>query len=394
MSGWTDRLRAPKDALVQRVRAPFQSLRHFAYRVRERSMCRTYTEADGTGVAVVGPPEIVTSTVRLYLESTDVETLASRRAWKPMRTAAFARRAQRQFGLVVFDPAAVPHELATAVLPYAQWLNMIIPLPDNSHAYLAQRTGDFRYRLRRALRAGYRFEVTRDPAWVQEFHARYFLPSMRLRHGDDGYVDSPGELANLLARHGSEWVKVVRDGECVAAAIGERLDGTYAFRKIGWRDGSQALFDGDIISVVYWSVLQRALELGSCAFHLGATPADLRNGLFYFKERWGGVLQPELKGVWPRALFIDPAHRHAHRFLMSRALLVQNDSASFTVLSGLTPRDIPSYRGQSHLISTWLQLRSAPDGHARETEAHQRLPAALRPWFAAIPLPPREEQIP
>jgi hypothetical protein len=369
-----------------RVRTMVQSLRLYAYRMRERQMCRTYTRADGSGLAVLGPAALAPAVIRMHLGTTDVSSLTQQHSWRGFGTAAFARRALERFGLVVLATDAVPDGLQDATVCYERWVNIAIPLPSRVEDYMAHLSSDRRHSIRRRLAHGYRAEYVRDPSWAAEFFHRYHQPAMAGRHGDDGYVSSQKDLEGLLARSGTEWVRIYRDNECVGATIGERIDHSYRLHRVGWLDGCQSLYDEDIIGAMYWFALVRAINVGAQQLHVGAVPADLRNGLFMYKQRWGGMLQPLEVGYFPCRLLLDPAHPDARRFLATHALLLRTDTTSFTVVSALAPGDVPASRRQAHLISAWLQLRETPTPHDADSAAHRRLPPSLRQWFAAVPV--------
>lgn len=349
-------------------------------------MCRTYTQADGLGLGVVGPASLAPAMVRMYLGTTKLSSLMHRKAWRGLGTAAFARSAVQRFGLVVLDANAVPPEVLAATLPYEHWVNISIPLSANVDAHMAQLSSDRRTAVRRLVARGYRAEYVRDPSWAAEFYHRHHRPAMSGRHGDDGYVSSVRDLDGLLARANTEWVQIYRHDECVGAVIGERIGDTYKMHRIGWRDGCDALYRDDIVGALYWFAHVRALAHGAHRMHLGAVPADLTNGLFFFKQRWGGILQPQEAGFFPRHLLLDPAHPQARRFLGTHALLLRSESTSFTVVSALAPAEVPMRRRQAPLLSAWLQLREAPNPHDADSAAHRRLPPHLRPWFAAVPV--------
>jgi hypothetical protein len=339
----------------------------------------------GGGFACFGPDVNTVYFARHYLGTAEADALAISRRWNPCGIAAAARRLARAHGLAVFSEHSAPAALLPDLLAFDTYADLDIPLPATLEEFLRALPESTLSDVRRVRARGYRPELSRDPAWAAEFHQRHHVPSIRDRHGDDGFVCTPAELAHAFAGGESEWIKVFDGDRCLGAVLGETMPSGYYLHRLGWLDGDPALLSAGVVSALYWFSIRRAIELGLPRVHLGGVMADLNNGLFRYKSKWGARLVPASRRYRRLRLLLDPAHPHARRFLEHHALLARDAAGEFIVLSAHAPTEVPTFKAQAPFLRGWFRLRAAPDPAPDAAKA--ALPASLRPWFDATPFP-------
>jgi len=355
---------------------------------KERHQWHVITPRENTpaGFAVAGTTKRVAFFTRHYLDENSTSRIKIASSWSFWRCEQNARRLAHQFGLVVFSTKIVPPSLRSDLLPLDLFIPLVIPLTGSIEAYTRSLGSLAKANLRKVRSRGYRVEISNDASWAREFYERYHRPSIQGRHGDDGFLSSPEDIAGLLHYNTFEWLRVF-DGEvCISACIGERRNNEYYLHRTGWRDGSPALQAAGAGAALYWFGVQRALELGLSAFNQGGVMPCLENGLFIHKTAWGGRLPSGEHPYNTRFLLLDPAHPDARRFLSAHSLLIRDTDQRFIVISSHLPAEVPAYGAHAPHIAAWFRLRNTPDPGL--LTAHRLLPASLRPWFDAIPLTP------
>lgn len=355
-------------------------MRHTTRLVRDR-------HAPALALGFIGRPEPVAITARQYLGRQHLADLSIRSRLRPLGLAAFARHTARAHGLCAIAPDAAPASLREDLLLIENHVSCAIPLPASLDAYRASLPTTLRYKLRKALRDDLRLETTRDPAWIEEFLTRHHHPTMRRRHGDNGYAASAEQTARILASPGGEFLRILQGDRILAAATGEQIATEYRLHQIGWLDGSDELLTRNISVALHWFAIRHAHQLGIRLFNSGGTPSDLENGLFNFKNQWGASIYPPGRLHSTRHLLLDPAHPRAHAWLAAQSQLIRSDPDHFLVLSGKTPAEVPACPANAPFISAWFQLRPSPAPSAEIPPACLALPRPLRPWFNPVPLP-------
>lgn len=134
-------------------------------------------------------------------------------------------QAARRWGLVVLPEDGVPAALGAWTLAIPRAVSLVIDLRKDEATFLASLRGERRTRVRSVLAQGFGYEILHDPAWASEFHRRYHEPSIRSRHGAEGFVMPAAQLAQAVATGGTEFLRILRNHHCVGAGTCRR-DGT------------------------------------------------------------------------------------------------------------------------------------------------------------------------
>ncbi|MCR6656011.1 MAG: GNAT family N-acetyltransferase [Opitutus sp.] len=240
------------------------------------------------------------------------------------------RRAHARSALVVVNGIPLPPDLADAGLAVPRFVNMTLSLPPRPDVYLATLGSSAQNDLQRVRSEGFQPRVTRDPAWVETYHARYHVPSMRQRHGERTIVYSPAQLRRWL-ESGGEFVQVMAGETCVAASLAVRKDHCMYFRAIGWRDGDVAWVQKRCVAACYWFMVQRAFEVGCTELDFGGCPPFAESGLLNYKRKWGAALSAaRTTGPIDRVL-VNESLPGGREFLTGRSLFVRQPNGSLTV---------------------------------------------------------------
>ncbi len=297
----------------------------------------------------------------------------------------FTRRAHAladEFGLAVLGRITAPRALAPDLLTLPSLIGLRLALPDSLEAFVRGLTSSAKSDMARVRIAGFRHEISRDPSLVPEFQQRFHEPSMRSRHGDDGYIFSTESLRESMTRDGAELLRIFRGDEWVAGLIAKAESDGYRMLRIGWRDGSRELLKGGVLGALYWGSVQRAYELRLPNVLTGASAPYLEDGLFYYKTKWGARLdRPESKyESWQ--LLLKPAHPACRKFLEARSLIVPDAGQGFVVLSHCDPEAIKGIDIHRDRISAWYRLQAERGSISVSDQLSEPiLPASLAGWY-------------
>lgn len=307
-----------------------------------------------------------------------------RRQWHLGDRASAAVTLARRHGLVVLPDWTVPADLRPALLRVPRFVALSTGLGDSTGDFLARLPQDRRESVRRLGRRGFRAVVSADPEWAAEFHARYHEPTVRRRHGLEGYVMPAHEIADCVRTGGSEFVQAWLGDKCVAAGTGVRRGSTYHFERIGWLDGDSAWLDLEADAAVIWFRCERARSLGCTRVCFGGTPPYLNDGVFRFKMRWNTELDPEATVWGDHLLLLDPRHGHVQDFLRHHAVIARDSAGRFVALSSSRPHEIPVSPRIRNGLAAWRRLL-APDEAVGSGLDHGPYGSSPSGWFVEEP---------
>lgn len=163
------------------------------------------------------------------------------------------------------------------------WVNASVELPDDLQSFL--RGNDSRRTdVRRVHQRGLRWTISHSARDLDEFHRDFHLPHLRRRFGELACLAEPSAWRRRLARGGLLWV--------LAPGEGRRLAGTLfscggdALRvAVNGCAGDARLNLG--LSASYVFMFTHAHALGYRRVNLGGCRPDARDGLFWYKRKWG-----------------------------------------------------------------------------------------------------------
>jgi hypothetical protein len=340
------------------------------------------TTGDGAAFAVFGDPQARHHFTRACLgPNAQPRARLCFHAWG--NAAAAARRRARECGIVVIAEERAPRGLEAEVLRVPKVVGLTIELPPGIDDYLRQVRTSVRKTVLRLRERALRREIVRDPAWSDEFFARFHRPSSYSRHGSETILLEPARLRAGFAIAGTEFLRVADDTGCIAAVYARAQPDGYRLMRLGWRDADAGLFEAGAVTAVFWHAVERAYELGLRRVFMGGSAPFLDDGIIGFKAGWLARLDPGEK-LGECRLLLDLTHEHARRFLQRRALIAFGADGSFVVFGGLKPDELGHTRCLLPQIARWWRLRDTPADD--EPPAHPDLPASLRRWFTPEPL--------
>lgn len=292
--------------------------------------------------------------------------------------AGLCRKLVHDYGLVVFCGASTPPDFTHEVVQTPGMVDMKIPIPDAA-------AGPSRCWSRSALadiskveRGRFRCEVLTGDAWVDEFHRRFYEPSMTERHAREKYTFSPGALRDAAHAPGAEFLRIVRNGVWVGGCLSRSLPDGYQLQRLGWLGGEPQLLKDGVVSAIYWLGIRRALELGYDSFNVGGVAPYLEDGLMFFKGKWGGRLEPFSNRYGEFHLLLDPAHATCRRFLAAHSLVARGVNGDAVVYSARRPSEVKVPRSVVDSVSRWYRWLDRP--HSPDSFTRTEVPESLRAW--------------
>ena len=318
---------------------------------------------------------------RLYLGSQEETT---KQSFLHKGGTKLARHLIQNTGLVVLSDMPISDDLKPALLQVPSYVGLTIPLPATLDNYYSDLPGSARKDIQKIHKMGFSYEVSQDVSWTAEFYNRYYRPSMLNRFGEEGYVSSWQEVQTLAHQQHSEFIKVIADGQCIAAVLNQVNGKSYRFLRIGWIQSDNRLVKQGVIAALYWFSIQRAYQLQCNELFLGGTPPYLENGLLWFKAKWGGRLVGKSRDFSARYLLLDPTNPACYQFLENCSLLAYGAADSYMVLSSKLPNQFTLPTAFWKNIRSWYQLRTT---YSPEASDENELPTMLQGWYEKIPLP-------
>ncbi|GAB3903910.1 hypothetical protein GCM10028803_33100 [Larkinella knui] len=366
----------------------FPGLRKRISRFRLKHTYWTFTDSTGrAGFAVVGSPNGRHPYQRLYLNEHEGIRV---QAHLYEGGGAVARRLIPGRGLVVLSEADLPDELANETVRVPNFIDAVISLPITPEAYSLGLPHSAREDVRRARKADYTFEISRDADWTAEFFCRYYRPSMQGRHGDEAYIMPQQEIAALVTGQNAEFVKILSGGICIAAMLAQVEGDNYHFLRLGWLNNDSAYVKQGAIAALYWFLIQRAFQLTCSTVFLGGTPTYLESGVLKFKMKWGAQLCGANLTYGFRRLLLDPAQPVCYRFLQKYSLIAFDSDDSLVVLSSKHPDQVGMPERILSSIKSWYVLRT---DRIVQPQEGGKLPSLLNHWYEKIPVSTRYAEI-
>lgn len=295
-----------------------------------------------------------------------------------------ARALAERHGVVVVSDTPVPASCEPDLLNIPAFVALRVDLGDSEQEFRSTLSRSALEDLRRITRRRLSCAVERDAGFAEEFYSRFHRPSIVGRHGEEGFVMLPHELAAMVTEQGCEFVCVYQDGRRVGALLNGVERDRYALHRVGWLDGDSTWPTQGVTAALYWFSLQRARERGFRHVLLGGTPPMLEAGLFQFKTKWNATLDPR-ETVWgSHPVLLEPSHANTQRMLRDHSLVVLAGEAEFIVISGKAPGDVRLPAATRSSIARWYRLRDTPVTAGEDENID--LPSDLRSWFRREPM--------
>jgi hypothetical protein len=145
-----------------------------------------------------------------------------------------------------------------------------------------------RKRIRKIVKTGYTFEITKDPAKVQTFYHEMYLPHMLRRHNELTDPISFSEYMELVTEGYLLLVKKEKEdvSGCLVVPQGNEL--REFIMGVG---GNDADFAFGSLAVSYYGIV-RGIQKGYARIDFGETPPFMLDGVFQHKRELGTQVRP------------------------------------------------------------------------------------------------------
>jgi hypothetical protein len=247
---------------------------------------------------------------------------------------------EAEMTLVAIDRVSSRLFLKPAWLGIPVWVgsSMLVPADWKS---LSSRESRIAGDLRRVRNTGFECEVSRSTEDFELFYEKFYLPTVRTRHGENPFVISKGVLRAVFRQGMILWCK--RDGEKLAAdLVLLREPGKMAVISNGIIDGNEAWLRKGVLSSLYVFSVELAWELGCTRIFMGGSRPSLHDGVFRYKKKWSDALYRHgglVSGQYEIRLRWKHLPGPVADFL-SHTSLIHHDQDGFSAL-WFFPRDLP-----------------------------------------------------
>ena len=330
------------------------------------------------GFALVGGWKARHLFQRLYLGTS--ERVPVRVVFHQTATADDCRGLARRYGMVVFCGDSAPAALAAELLSIPVLVDMEMPTPVVFEGPGSHWSAGAKSDIRRVRRGRFQYDIQRGDAWVPEFYARMFRPTLIGRHGARAYSESQPRIARLARVAGGELLRVLQDGKWVAGSMNQSTAAGYRLVKLAWAEGSDAVLRSGAVCAMYWFNFKRAAVLGHSHVLFGTVSPFLEDGVLRYKSKWGGRLSADGRHFGEFRLLLDLSHPMCRRFLHAHSLIARGAGRDFIVFSGGTPQTVDVAPELLRGIARWYTWRDRPS--PEPDVSADEVPHPLRAWLA------------
>jgi len=246
-------------------------------------------------------------------------------------------------------------------LQVPEWIRMVAAVPASNRDFKAD---SVRNDIRVVKRNRLTWRVSHDADELATYLDRDYYPYIRLRHGDDAFVQPPQWIRNTFRRGGLLWVE--REGEPIAGLVFEQEHPLFRMWTIACvRADEDLLYQGAIAGVYLFSF--------ECARSLGLTAVDMRgcrpclhDPLFFVKRKYGAAVEDKPDNVYDLLVRWNTATLAVLRFLAESPLIFRDGNGLSAIHADrVTPRHKLLAPGLSRLVTlrpdaaygTWAEDR-------------------------------------
>jgi hypothetical protein len=226
----------------------------------------------------------------LFLSPPAVEEIGTTTLWLlPDRLRELRETADATFALL--DTGNARWALGREHFRLPTWVDLQRPAPAEARE-LKRQSSSVQSDLRLLRREGLRACLSREPGDLDRFHADYYMPMIRKRHGDHAFLQSL-PFSRAIYRTGFlVWIE--KNGERVAGGLIGQRDGVLKIYESGLGRGDQGWARRGAHAAVYCFVFEQARQLGAHAIDFGGCRPLLSDGVLRYKRKWGGRLHGRL----------------------------------------------------------------------------------------------------
>lgn len=170
----------------------------------------------------------------------------------------------------------------------APWLRTFMDVSGTLDATLQRMTRERRKNIRKLIVQRYEFAISQDPADLEIFHDRLYLPHANRRFGERAIIHSIDIPRDASAKRQMLFT-VRKHGNLLAACLGRfrRYANTFSAIDLGEDQKSEFSDRENAVEALYWHIITWAHANHFNLVDFGRTRARLNDGVFEFKRRWG-----------------------------------------------------------------------------------------------------------
>lgn len=193
---------------------------------------------------------------------------------------------RRQSDLIVTHEWTASRESSTRRKGFCMpcWIGTEIEI--GRAAELCRTSENIKSDVRRLIRNGLTYEITKNPVAMENFYSSMYVPYVERAHGGRTMLTPWEEFATELDR--AELMLLRKDGEIIAANLLVDLGGGRArTRAVGVKDGDQEYVKLGAVAALYYFEIMHLREQGYDKLHYGASRPFLKDGVLGFKKKYG-----------------------------------------------------------------------------------------------------------
>jgi hypothetical protein len=176
------------------------------------------------------------------------------------------------------------------------WVKGTIELPEEfSHL---KRNRSLNSDLNRIHNNRYEYFETHELKWFHTFYYEMFVPLIKSRHGNCGFVNSYYEMRRLFEK--SVLLIINRDSEPVAGCIVSVKGTRGCLWMLGVKSGDVGHIQNGVMSAIYYYSIKFLHERGCRTITVGMSRALLDDGVLTYKKKWG----MKITGISPAGYYL------------------------------------------------------------------------------------------
>lgn len=131
----------------------------------------------------------------------------------------------------------------------------------------------------------YSYEITHDPAVLDLFYHRMYVPYANLRYGQ---TSETSDFHHIRSQFKQGWILLVRNGpDCVAGVFMSAKGNTLVLSHLGVMDARLEYLRMGALTALYYFSITWARENNYKRVDFGHCKSFLNDGVFKYKKRWG-----------------------------------------------------------------------------------------------------------
>jgi len=220
----------------------------------------------------------------IYVDEPKVEFLGKRTLGD---ISSFAEKTTDDLTIVEADWSSSNFLLDSGFLVLPQ-INFVLDITGSLETIQSRMAGSKIRRIKKVVKAGYSFEITKSPAKLRLFYYEMYLPHMFARHGRSARPVSFSECKRLFSK--GELMLIKRDQKNVAGVLLVPRGKELYQPLIAVKNTDKQITLGSY-ATTYFTIVS-GMQKGYTSVDFGDAPAFIQDGLFQYKKEWGMQIRP------------------------------------------------------------------------------------------------------